>query len=300
MTTKKHRNRRRHHHRHRYHKKSKTIKKDKCSPKKGEDALPFTCYTSSALNKIKNVWNERHPDEKIKSTKPREIWEQLRLHMSDTCNSESCWLRHQCIKHDIDRNLLGDMFAPVSPEKWKINPNEWLTTVDIQKVMKQWEKANPTFRFLGPSPINYDTHIMYNECVWEDICKFDLVETIKKGIKNVGIIFNLDKHTEPGSHWVAIYIDINKEEIYYFDSYGDKIPSQLLKFCETIKEQSGGKFNIFVSKKVHQRGNSECGMYCLYFIIQLLNGTEYQTFQKERVPDEKMEKLRKEYFNSHR
>lgn len=292
MTTKKHR--------HRHRKKSKTIKKDKCSPKKGEDTLPFTCYTSDALNKIKNVWNARHPDDKIISTKPREIWEQLRLQMSDTCNSESCWLRHQCIKHDIDRNLFGNMFAPISPEKWKRNPNEWLTTVDIQKVMKQWEKADPTFIFLGPSPINYDTHIMYNECVWEDICKFDLLDTIKNNIKKVGMIFNLDRHTEPGSHWVAIYIDINKEEIYYFDSYGDDIPKQLLKLCENVKEQSDNKYKIFVNKKVHQRGNSECGMYCLYFIIQLLNGTHFDTFQTERVPDEKMEKLRKEYFNSHR
>lgn len=280
--------------------KTKTLKKEKCSPKKSGDALPFTCYTSEALNKIKNVWNARHPDEKITSTTPRKIWEELRYHMSDTCDSESCWIRHQCIKHDIDRSLLGDMFAPVSPEKWKRNPNEWLTTVDIQKVMKQWEKADPTFRFLGPSPIDYDTHKMYNECVWEDICKFDLLDTIKKGKKKVGLIFNLDKHTESGSHWVAIYVDTNKKEIYFFDSYGDDIPDQLMKFCETVKEQSNNTYEIFINKKVHQKGNSECGMYSMYFIIQLLNGTPYETFQKERVPDEKMLQLRKEYFNSHR
>ena len=277
---------------------NETLKKEQCSPKKTNETLPFTCYTSEALNKIKNVWNARHPDEKIKSTTPRKIWEQLRLYMSDTCDSESCWIRHQCIKHDVDRSLLGDMFAPISPEKWKKNPNEWLTTVDIQKVMKQWENADTTFRFLGPSPIDYDTHKMYNECVWEDICTFDLLDTIKKGTKKVGLIFNLDKHTESGSHWVAIYIDIGKGEIYFFDSYGDNIPKQLLKFCEDVKQQSNNKFNILINKKIHQHGNSECGMYSMYFIIQLLNGTPYDAFQTERVPDDKMLQLRKEYFNS--
>jgi len=39
-------------------------------------------------------------------------------------------------------------------------------------------------------------------------------------------------------------------------------------------------------------------MYSLYFIIQLMHGTPFQVFQVERVPDKKMIKLRKEYFNS--
>ena len=72
----------------------------------------------------------------------------MREFTKNTCSSESCWLRHQCIKNDIDRSMWDNNFAPYSPKNWKQNPNEWLTTTDIQKVMGQWEKAHPNFIFI--------------------------------------------------------------------------------------------------------------------------------------------------------
>ena len=51
------------------------------------------------------------------------------------------------------------------PESWKKKPNEWLSSVDITKVMKQYGSAYRDFEFLGPSPIDYDTHKYNGECV---------------------------------------------------------------------------------------------------------------------------------------
>ena len=289
-------------HNHGHNKTRKKFKKASCSPKKDGTALDYSCYTASALHNLKEVWNARHPDETIDTNNPRKIWEKLRNYMSDTCESELCWLRHQCIKHDVDKSLMGKMFAPISPREWKKNPQEWLTTVDIQKVMSQWEKAMDYFKFIGPSPIDYDTHQVFGECVWEEICKFDIKDMLKKGKKHIGLIFNLDKHTQPGSHWVALHINIPNEEIYFFDSYGDDIPGQIHKFAKTVKKQGESvdlNFDIKINKKRHQYSNSECGMYSLYFIIQLLHKTPFKTFQVEKIPDKRMIKLRKEYFNSH-
>jgi hypothetical protein len=291
-----------HQHKHAHNKTHKAFRRAKCSPKNSGEKLDYSCYTASALHKLKEAWNARHPDEPIDTNNPRQIWERLRKYMGDSCESEMCWIRHQCLKHNMDTSLLSDMFAPTSPEQWKKNPQEWLTTVDIQKVMSQWEKADKDFKFLGPSPIDYDTHQVFGECVWEEICKFDIKDTIKKGKKKIGLIFNLDKHTQPGSHWVALYIDIPKEKIYYFDSYGDDIPKQIHKFAKTVKQQGAGinmDFDIKINKKRHQYSETECGMYSLYFIIQLLHDTQFKTFQLEKVPDRKMIRLRKEYFNSH-
>ena len=288
-------------HRHRTTQKNKRVRKDKCSPKQKGEVLGYTCYTTTALHKLKRVWNARHPDQTIDTNAPREIWEKLRDYMSDTCESESCWLRHQCIKHDLDKSLWGTMFAPYSPNKWKSNPQEWLTTVDIQKVMSQWEKAYPDFRFLGPSPIDYNTHKVFGECVWEEICKFDIADCKKNGKTKVGIIFNLDKHTQPGSHWVAVYIDLKKRKIFYFDSYGDDIPARIRKFCENVVKQGrtfAESYEVLRSDLQHQLSDSECGMYSMYFIIQLLQGTQFKAFNKEVVPDDLMIELRKEYFNS--
>ena len=36
--------------------------KENCSPKNKEEELPYTCYTSKGLHKIKKIWNKKHPD----------------------------------------------------------------------------------------------------------------------------------------------------------------------------------------------------------------------------------------------
>ena len=282
-------------------KKRKKFKKIQCSPKTKKQTLDFTCYTSDALHKLKKVWNARHPDEKIHSNVPREIWTTLKHKMDSTCNTEACWLRQQCIKHDIDQSLWETTFAPVAPEEWTKKPDEWLSTIDIQKVMKQWEKSYKCFEFLGPSPIDYDKQQLFGECVWEELCKFSLESCKKRNKYKIGVIFNLDIHSKPGSHWVAMYIDLRKHIIYYFDSYGDPIPRRIRKFATKVKKQGksfGEKYTVIVSKKRHQYGESECGMYCLYFIIQMLLDKQFSSFQKKKIPDKKMLALRKKYFNS--
>lgn len=287
-------------HRHKKKKQTQKYKKEACSPKKNGTALPFTCYTTNALNTIKQIWNMRHPDQLISSEKPKEIWESLKTLTRDTCNSESCWLRHQCIKNNLDKNMFFNNFAPYSPKNWKYNPTEWLSTVDIQKVMAQWENAYKEFEFIGPSPIDYDTHMVFGECVWEELCKFSLNKYKRNNTQKIGVIFNLDKHTQPGSHWVALYIDLVKHKLYYFDSYGDNIPNQIKKFCNNIVEQGrqiGENYEIIVSKKRHQYGDSECGMYSLFFIIQMLKGVSHSVFEKKRISDDKMVRLRKKFFN---
>ena len=37
------------------------------------------------------------------------------------------------------------------------------------RIYETYEKANDSFEFLGPSPIDYDTHKAYGECVWEEL-----------------------------------------------------------------------------------------------------------------------------------
>ena len=44
----------------------------------------------------------------------------------------------------------------------------------------------------------------------------------------MGIVFNLDPHDKPGSHWVSMYVDLNNGGIYYFDSYGYKPLKEIL------------------------------------------------------------------------
>tara|TARA_B100002051_G_C16692703_1_gene616427 strand:+ start:146 stop:1036 length:891 start_codon:yes stop_codon:yes gene_type:complete len=284
-------------------KKNKTRKlKIKCAPKAKNETLPYTCYTAKGLHKIKNIWNKKHPDRKIKSNRPRNIWRALQYALKKSCNRESCWLKQKFIKENIDLETKEYTFAPEAPKEWKENPNEWLTSIDILEVMKQYERTYKCFDFIGPSPIDYDKHIAYGECVWEELCEFSLKKQLKEGKTKIGIVFNLDPHNKPGSHWVAMFIHTKKKEIYYLDSYGEKIPRQIKKFAKKVQKQSlkiGDKkeYKLIENKRRHQFSESECGMYSLYFIIQMLKGTTFKKFTSKRIKDNYMMKLRKIYFN---
>ena len=281
------------------HKEIKTYKQEKCAPnpdKVGE----YTCYTSTTLQKMRDLWNIRHPDCKITSKSPREIWEQLRDYIGDVCDRESCWLKQKFIENSADSELLNYTFAPPRPKTWKKRPNTWLNSNDILAVMKQYEKYYRCFEFIGPSPIDYDTHVYDGECVWKELCELNIKDQIKRGKTKIGMIFNTDPHYKGGSHWFACFIHIPKQRLYYFDSYGEKADPQIFKLFKNIREQ-GNKLNMEF-KEVHnelrhQYSNSECGMYSLYFIIEMLKDKNPEHFLKNRIDDKKVERLRKYYYN---
>lgn len=272
----------------------------RCSPKKKNN--DYTCYSDNSLLKLRNYWNIRHPDKRINREEPREIWDKLKKNMSNVCEVESCWLRQKFIKENLDKDLLNFTFAPKSPEEWKKNPSEWLSSIDIENVMKQYEHAYPSFQFIGPTPIDFDTLTLYDQCVWEELCKFDLYTQINNGKTKIAIVFNTDPHYKGGSHWIALFINIQKKYIYYFDSNGNPPPNEINKFIERVDTQGqnlGIKFNIMSNYPFeHQMQDSECGMYVLYFIIEVLtNRKQPDYFNKNRITDEEMNKLRKKYFN---
>ena len=115
-------------------------------------------------------------------------------------------------------------------------------------------------------------------------------------------MLNLDKHDGKGNHWVAIFIDIKKKFIFFFESTGQKIPKEVTDFNKRIIEQCA-KLKIELKELNnlnirHQYGSSECGMYVLYFIISLLLETKTQDhFLGARIADSEVEKLRDVYFN---
>jgi len=251
------------------------------------------------------MWNARHPDAIIDSVNPKEIWDAINLKIGSVCKKESCWLKQNFVNKDEAKKLKEDMFAPVAPSKWKKNPNEWLSSVDILKVMKQYEKAYKCFSFIGPSPIDFDKHTMDGKCVWEELCEFNLQKEINSGKFKFGIIFNLDPHYKSGSHWVSLFINVKKGKIFYFDSVGDKIPDQIMKFVNKVQEQ-GLKvkpnpihFHFHQNYPVeHQYKNTECGVYSIFFISHMLEDKITEHYLKTHIlKDEYMEKFRKIYFN---
>lgn len=262
----------------------------------------LSCYSEDDLLKLRNHWNSRHPDRKIESNDPREIWEGLSQKLQSVCNTEACWLRQRFIDSKTAKELMRNAFAPEAPASWLKNPNEWLSSTDIEQVMQQFETAYPCFEFIGPSPIDYDKHIEYGECVWEELCKFDLDSFVKRGKFKIGIIFNLDPHYKPGSHWVSLFVNLKKGYVFYFDSAGSKPPKEVKRLVKKIIEQAS-KLDISLeyieNDRDHQKGDNECGMYSLYAIAAQLRDSKLPSafLTGGEITDKSMNEMRRKFFN---
>ena len=282
-------------------KKTKKLKNVMCSPDIKDNH--FSCYSNENLFILKKYWNENNRD-KIRTNEPKEIWKELKIKHNNDCNKESCWLQKSPIPANDKKMILNTSFAPISPEEWKRNPNTWLSTLDLLRVLKQYERSHPHFKFLGPSPIDYDYKTSYNQCVWNDLCKFKLINYKNKNIHKIGVIFNTDPHTRNGAHWISVFIDTKKNVIYFFDSVGRKAPVQVKKFIDGVIRDSNalGKEMIYDElynhKMEHQFEDTECGMYSLYFIINMLTKKKrWSHFCKNKITDNAVSKFRNIYFN---
>ena len=291
-----------------------------CSPalkrKPGE-----TCIPPQSLHVIQRVWNRLHPEDPIrlqgrgrKGTRKagfgKSLWKMIRAMMAKryNCTTEFCIVdKLPGLSVDERANLKG-FFRPEMPNEWKKKPTTWLDSFNIEDVMEQYEEAYPNFEFIGPVPIDFDAPDgpvqgiamkaldgTWGKCIVDELCKLDLKQMTAAGTEKIGIIFNLDKHDEPGSHWVCAFIDIPKSSAYYFDSYGYEAPNEVVVLFDRLRKQ--GIQHTYFNDVRHQRKGSECGMYCLYTILSLLLGRSFYDVCVNIVDDDTMNALRDVLFS---
>lgn len=279
-----------------------------CAPRDETDpdineTKDFSCYSSKSLDKLKSLWNKRHPDQKIEDTDPRAIWTALKQHMNRVCHQEACWLRQNFASSGMDREMLHYTFAPQAPTSWKKNIHEWLSSIDIANSLKQYEHAVPSFVFIGPSPMDYDEVLDDGKCVWDELCNFDIMKHIKNGKQKIGIVFNTDPHDKPGEHWVSMFIDVRARVVFFFDSTGDQPQRRIRQFMRMVCEQgaaNGIHFKEYINDIHHQRNDSECGVYSIFMLIHMLLGkmTVHDFLDKDKkLTDKYMQRFRRKFFN---
>ena len=87
-------------------------------------------------------------------------------------------------------------------------------------------------------------------------------------------ILNLNTHKQVGSHWVCWYKD--GMERYYFDSFGEPPPLELLYYLKTSTEINLDLPAIRCSSVMVQRyGSNECGSLCLYVLKMLTRNLSF-------------------------
>lgn len=276
-----------------------------CSPALHRQAGE-TCLPTSSLERLRRAWNRTHPRNPIRITagtrkngttmhagRQSKLWQALRGRMKThyKCETEFCAVKKMQGLSANEKASMLTYFRPEKPETWDKKPTQWLDSFNIEDVMKQYEAAQPEFEFIGPVPIDFDKKLSWGKCVVDELCKLDCEHMKRGGKTKLGIIFNLDPHDQPGSHWVCAFVDLEARAAYYFDSYGYEPPEEIARFLRRCKEQ-GGVDNVYWNDIRHQRKGSECGMYSLFVLICLLSGRPFYNICKKVVDDDTMNAFR--------
>ena len=213
-----------------------------CSPSTEDNS--DTCFDDDSLIKMTIAYNNKYPNDKIIFNKSnfnrKSNWKQLKSKMmrfTPQCTEDWCLLDNKIVADLKDKKINEETFRPAIPEEWNGNMSEWLSTLDIQAVMEQYELKYTDFRFIGPVPIDFDHEIVEGMCVSDELCKISLSKLYKKGVRKLGIIFNLDPHYRGGTHWVCMFIDLKTAGIYYFDSVGMMPPEEIKELMDKLKHQ---------------------------------------------------------------
>ena len=95
-------------------------------------------------------------------------------------------------------------------------------------------------------------------------------DNLPNKIKDRAYVINLDKYSDIGTHWIALYVKNNV--VTYFDSFGVKhIPVEIIKFIEN----KNIKTNIL---RIQAYDSITWGYFCIAFIDFIFKGkslTEY-------------------------
>jgi hypothetical protein len=223
----------------------------------------------------------------------------------DEDDSDRCLLENSSLGKDQVAKLAKEYLRPRAPDDWKKQPDKWLDTHNIENVLKQYAEVRPDFKFMGAIPIDFSAPDPYSQgaagdnqkkCLYDETCKLNVGDLKNKGVKYVGFVFNLDPHFKNGSHWVSMMLDIMRRECNFFDSYGMEPHPLIARLMRSFKLQDPS-MTLNYNARRFQFGESQCGMYCIFFLSTMLNGTRFKKFVKTSVPDYEMQNLRKVVFS---
>jgi len=96
----------------------------------------------------------------------------------------------------------------------------------------------------------------------------------------MGVVLNLDKSNQPGSHWVALYIDADDDQsVEYYDSYGEDPPESLMKdLKELVNKINPSTYLKFKVNKIKQQSETSdnCGVFAMKFLMDRFKGIPFK------------------------
>lgn len=202
------------------------------------------------------------------------------------CDTEKCVIQ-QLERRKPNRQLRRDLDLNYK-QKGPRSTTALLSNIDIDATLTAWTRAFPRFTFTPFAMIDFDKH-------GHPLASLDLVRVSKKH-ECWACVLNTDVQSGPGEHWVCLFADFRGDTpiVEYFNSTGNPPPREVTAWLGT--QQAKGVRTRIANRRAHQRYNTECGVYVLYYIRSRLEGQPVEYFTTHRVSDAEMVEFRKHLF----
>jgi len=213
-----------------------------------------------------------------------------------TCGNDELCITKQTFMNELVKEMRDEIIEETFRATGPNDPSEWLSTFDIDNILTQYQNVYSDFLYLGAVPL---------DCGNLSFCSLyqvDFDKYYKDGTNYLGVVFNLDKHGQPGSHWVALYVDLKNGEINYCDSNGkgplDDVVTIIDQFRDYYKKRTD-KHAVYQFNKIpYQKDGSECGVYSSNFIIRRLSGEKFENIVQNYLTFKDINSCRNVYFNN--
>lgn len=284
------------------------MNKSICAPGK-YDSKNDTCLSNEQVMEMARAFNryvakkKLNPNEStnysidainIKDDKKYLLTELLKR-FNKICNGDQMCITRQAFMNEVIGEMKLDIDNNTYRPKGPSNPKEWLGTENITEVMQQYEKIYPDFKFFGAVPFDCND---YEFC---SLYKPDYDKFLKSGIKQIATVLNLDKLGQPGSHWVALYMNLSTGEVYFSDSNGHgptgNIKQAIHNFADYIKSKNKQLIYKY-NPNPYQKDTSECGVYSCNFIIRKLAGESFDSIINNALDFKDINSCRNVYFSN--
>lgn len=165
----------------------------------------------------------------------------------------------------------------------KVDFTYWLSNLDIDSVMTQYDKMIPDFEFIGTFT--------------RDTIPIDSVKNNRN--LSYGIVINtctIYQRKNEQKHWICAFKEKGKNYFEFFNSSGKSIPKDIFKdlvLLFNLQDVEKGK-KCLQNKIRYQKQNYHCGVFVLFFLIHRALGYEKEILHN--INDEKMENFKSNIF----
>jgi len=222
-------------------------------------------------------------------------------------NSEVCLLskliiesKNSAVVSQAKKDLVTK-YKPKGPRGTK----KWTSNIELDAVLADWKKE-------------FDGLYAYSFCTIDfariggSLAKAPVRRLIERGFTHLACIVNTDTSTGPGQHWVCVFVDARAPAdgdqpwtVEFFDSAGSPPQREIVRWMEETKKDVEALRatddlvkTIAVTDVEHQKHNTECGLYALYYIRRRCEGHPHTVFVDGPViRDAEMVEFRQHVFS---